>query len=158
MSFIDSADKRAEQRGKFLVFHRTLTQFAIQSCLTPLFPHDIVWKQMLRLSIPQSFAPTPTSIKVQIENAACVSWSYKRGGRGGHRAQPRCHVDEQCVTKANQLQPWVMNVAKYQEYLKLKTNLKSITCVASIAQTGNLQVKDYFITTGVLMLIGQLHH
>lgn len=101
MFFIDSADKQVEQRGKFLVFHRTLTQFAIESCLAPLFPHDIVCKQMLLLSIPQSFAPTPTSIKVPIENVACVSCSYKRGGRGGHRAQPRCYVDEQCITKAN---------------------------------------------------------
>ncbi|XP_045797599.1 uncharacterized protein LOC123891745 [Trifolium pratense] len=127
--------------------------------------YDTVCEQLLRLSAPTPAAiPVSTSLNVPVDSTALVSNYYQRGGRGGgrgnNRHRSRCtfcnrigHIEVECRTKANQLQPKVVNVAQieasntggqvslstaeYNEYLKLKAQMQTTAPVASVSQNGN---------------------
>ncbi|KAK2427440.1 hypothetical protein QL285_026022 [Trifolium repens] len=165
-------EEHARQRGKFFmvlalaglppdldsVRNQILSSAAVPS-------YDTVCEQLLRLSTPTPAAPTvAASHNMSVDSTALVSNSYQRGGRGGGRRNNRyrshcdyCnrygHIEAECRTKANQLQPKVVNVAQieasntsgqvslstteYNEYLKLKAQMQTTTPVASVSQNGN---------------------
>ncbi|KAJ1379965.1 Zinc finger, CCHC-type superfamily [Sesbania bispinosa] len=166
-------DEHAKQRGKiFMVLAlaghpHDLDSVRNQILSSPTIPsYDTVCEQLLRLSVPQSFAPSASaSFPVSDDSIALVSNSYHRGGRGGrggYRTHPRCnyckrfgHVEEQCRTKANQQQPKILNVAQftasgtsdqvslstdeYDEYTRLKAAMQPTTPVASVAHTEGIK-------------------
>ncbi|KAJ1401798.1 hypothetical protein SESBI_28561 [Sesbania bispinosa] len=102
MPFTDNADAHAKQRGKFFMvlalagLPHDLDSVRNQILSSPTIPsYDTVSEQLLRLSVPQSFAPSASaSFPVSDDSTALVSNSYHRGGRGGrggYRTRPRCN-------------------------------------------------------------------
>ncbi|KAJ1383528.1 hypothetical protein SESBI_43288 [Sesbania bispinosa] len=85
-------DGHAKQRGKFFMvlalvgLPHDLDSVRNQILSSPTIPsYDTVCEQLLRLSVPQSFAPSAYA-------SFPVSNSYHRGGRGGrggYRTRPR---------------------------------------------------------------------
>ncbi|CAJ2674085.1 unnamed protein product [Trifolium pratense] len=172
MPFTDNVDKHAEQRGKFFMVLAlaglppeldSVRNQILSSATVPSY--DTVCEQLLRLSAHTPAAiPVSTSLNVPVDSTALVSNYYQRGGRGGgrgnNRHRSRCtfcnrigHIEAECRTKANQLQPKVVNVAQieasntggqvslstaeYNEYLKLKAQMQTTAPVASVSQNGN---------------------
>lgn len=92
MPYTASADKHAEQCGQFFIVLALagltpgLDSVRNQILSSPTIPsYDTVCKQLLRLSVPQSFAPTSTSVIVPVDSTALISSSYQRSRKGGGR-------------------------------------------------------------------------
>ncbi|XP_073227016.1 uncharacterized protein [Cicer arietinum] len=154
MPYTESAETHTEQHGKFFMVMALagltpdLDSVRNQILSSATIPsHETVCEQLLRLSPPSTPAPPVASPNVG-------------GGRGHNRGRTRCnycnrfgHIEAQCRTKDNQLQPGVANVAQiealdtsdqvtlstteYNEYIKLKAQMQTTTQVASVAQIGN---------------------
>ena len=121
--------------------------------LTPtIHNYDLDQDQLLRLTIPQTFRPSSTSVE---DSSALVSHSSYRGGRGGGGCGIRCHycknwghIETDCHIKARELSRSI-NVAQVitfasnititvVEYNKLRAANEPASPVTSVAQSSNL--------------------